>query len=218
MYVFYVQSLWVFTDFCVTCDAVTHVDFCIHISLFSTIFSLFSFLFVLCFAIVSHCPYYSSSHASTKVREGSNYWGPLGYEALKSPESYQSPGPCTASKQERIFKFRKRKDSKIPLFQGQKRWDFVICVCRDTICRQFLGGLEAFRRRLFIYVFTCFFHSVLDADERLHKLNLCRVSAGLKRVGVILVGQTGWAQWRWTRRNASRTSRSGCAWYWKTIL
>lgn len=91
-----------------------------HVFLFSTIF--LCFLFSLSFvAIVSYCPYYSSSHASVKVREGSNYWGPLGYEALTSPKSSQSPDPRTASKQARIFKFRKRKDSKIPLVQGQTR-------------------------------------------------------------------------------------------------
>lgn len=97
----------------------------LHISLFSTIF--LCFLFSLSFvAIVSYCPYYSSSHASVKVREGSNYWGPLGYEALMSPKSSQSPDPRTTSKRACMFKFRKRKDSKIPLYQGQKRWDIVI--------------------------------------------------------------------------------------------
>ncbi|TKS71343.1 Calcium-dependent secretion activator 1 [Collichthys lucidus] len=80
---------------------------------------------------VSYCPYYSSSHASVKVREGSNYWGPLGYEALMSPKSSQSPDPRTSSKRTRIFKFRKRKDSKIPLFQGQKRPDGLSTVKVD---------------------------------------------------------------------------------------
>lgn len=99
----------------------------LHISLFLPFF--LCFLFSLSFvAIVSYCPYYSSSHASIKVREGNNYWGPLGYEALVSPKSDQSPSPGTASKRGSIFKFRKRKDSKIQLFQDPKRWDIVVYV------------------------------------------------------------------------------------------
>uniref|UniRef100_A0A8C3A8F2 Ca2+-dependent activator protein for secretion b n=1 Tax=Cyclopterus lumpus TaxID=8103 RepID=A0A8C3A8F2_CYCLU len=43
----------------------------------------------------------------------------------------QSPDPRTASKQARIFKFRKRKDSKIPLFQGQTRPDGLSTVKVD---------------------------------------------------------------------------------------
>lgn len=152
MFVFYVP-LCIFLQL-----FVWHVMFVIncislHIFLFSIIFFfLLSFLSVLFVAIVSHCPYYPSSHASVKVREGSNYWGPLGYEALKSPKSSQSPDPRSASKRARMFTFRKRKDSKIPLCQGQKRWDFVLyfCVLRGegkknkfhTICCHFLGSLE----------------------------------------------------------------------------
>lgn len=91
-----------------------------YTSLFSTIF--LCFLFSLSFAaIVSYCPYYSSSHAFVKVREGNNYWGPLGYETLTSPKSSQSPHPRTVSKRVRIFQFRKRKDSKMPDIQGQTR-------------------------------------------------------------------------------------------------
>lgn len=37
-----------------------------------------------------------------------------------------------------------------------------------------------------------------------------------KVCGCDFIGQTGWAQWRWTRRSALRTSRRGCVWYWKT--
>lgn len=107
-----------FAAFCVTCSVVNQV----HISTYFFVFYHFCFIFSLSFvAIVSYCPYYSSSHASVKVREGSNYWGPLGYEALMSPKSCQSPDPGTASKRTGVFKFRKRKDSKMPLFQGQKR-------------------------------------------------------------------------------------------------
>lgn len=98
------------------------VSMSLHISLFSSIFFL-CFFFSLCpfVAIVSYYPYYSSSHASVKVREGSNYWGPLGYEALISPKSSQSPDLRAASKRAHMFKFRMRKESKIPLIQGQER-------------------------------------------------------------------------------------------------
>lgn len=106
-----------------TCDVCNQLCYLYTFFLFSVIFfsfllSFFSLSFV---AIVSHCPYYPSSHASVKVREGSNYWGPLGYEALTSPKSSQSPDPGSASKRACMFKFRKRKDSKIPLSPGQKR-------------------------------------------------------------------------------------------------
>lgn len=172
-------------------------------------FFLLSFVSVLFVAIVSHCPYYPSSHASVKVREGSNYWGPLGYEALKSPKSSQSPDPRFASKRARMFTFRKRKDSKIPLCQGQKRWDFVLYLSllrgeeKKLISHNLLSLPREFRASKLMFLFSsCGF-------EKRHKLNVCGVSA-VKRVGVILTGQTGWAQWRWTRRSASRTSRSGC--------
>ncbi|KAA8593402.1 hypothetical protein FQN60_009518 [Etheostoma spectabile] len=78
--------------------------------------------------------HYSFAFCASHVhgnREGSNYWGPLGYEALMSPKSSQSPDPRTASKQARIFTFRKRKDSKIPLCQGQKRPDGLSTVKVD---------------------------------------------------------------------------------------
>lgn len=102
----------------------------LHISTYFLVFYhflCFVFLFSLSFvAIVSYCPYYSSSHASVKVREGISYWGPLGYEVLKSPKSSQSPDPRAASKRACIFKFRKKKESKNPLIQGENRWDMVI--------------------------------------------------------------------------------------------
>ncbi|XP_077948129.1 calcium-dependent secretion activator 1 isoform X12 [Gasterosteus aculeatus] len=78
--------------------------------------------------------HYSFAFCASHVhgnREGSNYWGPLGYEALLSPKTSQSPDPRTASKQARMFKFRKRKDSKIPLFQGDKRPDGLSTVKVD---------------------------------------------------------------------------------------
>lgn len=155
----------------------------LHISLFSTIFLCFLFSLSLV-AIVSYCPYYSSSHASVKVREGSSYWGPLGYEPLMSPKSSQSPDPRTASKRVRIFKFRKRKDSKIPLFQGQKRWDVVICFVSVTqmelkkqISRTHLqsvpGELIAVSQcGIFLLLLLLL---LLESDERLHKFNLCWV-------------------------------------------
>uniref|UniRef100_A0A7N6BYQ6 Ca2+-dependent activator protein for secretion b n=1 Tax=Anabas testudineus TaxID=64144 RepID=A0A7N6BYQ6_ANATE len=61
--------------------------------------------------------HYSFAFCASHVH-GNSYWGPLGYEALMSPKTSQSPGPRTASKRIRIFKFRKRKDSKIPLLCG----------------------------------------------------------------------------------------------------
>ncbi|XP_044205772.1 calcium-dependent secretion activator 1 isoform X3 [Thunnus albacares] len=78
--------------------------------------------------------HYSFAFCASHVhgnREGSNYWGPLGYEALISPKSSQRPDPGTASKRARIFKFRKRKDSKIQLFQGPKRPDGLSTVKVD---------------------------------------------------------------------------------------
>lgn len=203
-----------------SCYVVNQLYISTYISLFSTIFLcfLFSLFFV---AIVSHCPYYSSSHASVKVREGSNYWGPLGYEALTSPNSPQSPDPRTASKRARMFKFRKRKDSKIPLFQGQKRWDIVtyLSVSHNKNTHNLQAVPWELKRFLPVSFFFFFwFLHLSDSDERLRNFNLCRVSTGLKCVGVILTGQTGWAQWKWTRRSALKTSRSGCVWYWKTRL
>lgn len=115
----------------------------LHISLFSTTFFVFFFLFSLSFvAIVSYCPYYSSSHASVKVREGISYWGPLGYEVLKSPKSSQSPDPRAASKRACIFKFRKKKESKNPLIQGENRWDMVIFSMCNT------GGNSRKRKKI----------------------------------------------------------------------
>uniref|UniRef100_A0A8C4HEN2 Ca2+-dependent activator protein for secretion b n=1 Tax=Dicentrarchus labrax TaxID=13489 RepID=A0A8C4HEN2_DICLA len=75
--------------------------------------------------------HYSFAFCASHVHGNSNYWGPLGYEALMCPKSSQSPDPRTASKRTRIFKFRKRKDSKIPLFQGQKRPDGLSTVKVD---------------------------------------------------------------------------------------
>uniref|UniRef100_A0A8D0D4M2 Calcium-dependent secretion activator 1-like n=1 Tax=Sander lucioperca TaxID=283035 RepID=A0A8D0D4M2_SANLU len=75
--------------------------------------------------------HYSFAFCASHVHGNSNYWGPLGYEALMSPKSFQSPDPRTASKQARIFTFRKRKDSKIPLCQGQKRPDGLSTVKVD---------------------------------------------------------------------------------------
>ncbi|XP_069392636.1 calcium-dependent secretion activator 1 isoform X1 [Paralichthys olivaceus] len=78
--------------------------------------------------------HYSFAFCASHVhgnREGSNYWGPLGYETLVSPKSSQSPDPRTASKRVRIFKFRKTKDSKIPLVQGRNRPDGLSTVKVD---------------------------------------------------------------------------------------
>lgn len=48
----------------------------VYFHIFSCVLPFVCFLFSLSFvAIVSYCPYYSSSHASVKVREGSDYWG-----------------------------------------------------------------------------------------------------------------------------------------------
>lgn len=161
--------------------------FCPYIFLCSTIFLCFLFS-LFCVGIVSYCPYYSSSHASVKVREGSNYWGPLGYEALTFPQSSQSPDPRTASKRARLFTFRKRKDSKIPLCQGQQRWDVVFYLCvyqKGTREKQISHNLQSVSLRAqssqpsFIYLFSsCRVH-----DERVHCLSLCRVSAEFKCVG-----------------------------------
>lgn len=94
--------------------------FCLSLEFFY-LFPCFLPFFFSFFAIVSYCPCCSSSHASVKVREGSSYWGPLGYEALKSPKSSQSPAPRSASKPKRMFKFRKRKEPKRPLSPGRPR-------------------------------------------------------------------------------------------------
>ncbi|KAM9759394.1 calcium-dependent secretion activator 1 isoform 4-T4 [Menidia menidia] len=74
--------------------------------------------------------HYSFAFCATHVhgnREGNNYWGPLGYEALISPKSSQSPDPGAASKRARIFNLRKRKES----FQGEKRPDGLSTVTVD---------------------------------------------------------------------------------------
>lgn len=89
-------------------------------------FSLFFFSVFCCHSLLLSILFILP--CSVKVREGSNYWGPLGYEALTSPKSPQSPDPRTASKRVHIFKFRKRTDSKIPLCQRHNRWDLVLCV------------------------------------------------------------------------------------------
>ncbi|XP_061640451.1 calcium-dependent secretion activator 1 isoform X3 [Phyllopteryx taeniolatus] len=61
--------------------------------------------------------HYSFAFCASHVhgnREGRSYWGPMGYEALMSPKSAQMPNPDTGSKRAHlIFKFRKRKDSKV---------------------------------------------------------------------------------------------------------
>ncbi|XP_061731184.1 calcium-dependent secretion activator 1 isoform X11 [Nerophis ophidion] len=61
--------------------------------------------------------HYSFAFCASHVhgnREGHNYWGPLPYEALRSPKSSQRPNADTGSKRANlIFKFRKRKDSKV---------------------------------------------------------------------------------------------------------
>uniref|UniRef100_A0A3P8UGM3 Calcium dependent secretion activator n=1 Tax=Cynoglossus semilaevis TaxID=244447 RepID=A0A3P8UGM3_CYNSE len=78
--------------------------------------------------------HYSFAFCASHVhgnREGTSYWGPLGYEPLVTPLSSQSPDPSASSKRGRIFKFRKRKDSKIPLFQEQKRPDGLSTVKVD---------------------------------------------------------------------------------------
>ncbi|XP_062258905.1 calcium-dependent secretion activator 1 isoform X10 [Platichthys flesus] len=78
--------------------------------------------------------HYSFAFCASHVhgnREGSDYWGPLGYETLVSPKSSPSPDPRTASKRVRTFTFRKTKDSKIPLCQGPKRPDGLSTVKVD---------------------------------------------------------------------------------------
>uniref|UniRef100_I3J8T8 Ca2+-dependent activator protein for secretion b n=1 Tax=Oreochromis niloticus TaxID=8128 RepID=I3J8T8_ORENI len=50
---------------------------------------------------------------------------------LKSPKSSQSPDPRAASKRACIFKFRKKKESKNPLIQGQNRPDGLTTVTVD---------------------------------------------------------------------------------------
>uniref|UniRef100_A0A674NMM3 Ca2+-dependent activator protein for secretion b n=1 Tax=Takifugu rubripes TaxID=31033 RepID=A0A674NMM3_TAKRU len=75
--------------------------------------------------------HYSFAFCASHVHGNSNYWGPLGYEALTSPKSPQSPDPRTASKRVHIFKFKKRMDSKIPLCQRQKRPDGLSTVTVD---------------------------------------------------------------------------------------
>ncbi|XP_061689454.1 calcium-dependent secretion activator 1 isoform X5 [Syngnathoides biaculeatus] len=61
--------------------------------------------------------HYSFAFCASHVhgnREGRSYWGPMGYEALTSPQSSQMANPDTGSKRAHlIFKFRKRKDSKV---------------------------------------------------------------------------------------------------------
>uniref|UniRef100_A0A3P8PHU3 Ca2+-dependent activator protein for secretion b n=1 Tax=Astatotilapia calliptera TaxID=8154 RepID=A0A3P8PHU3_ASTCA len=50
---------------------------------------------------------------------------------LKSPKSSQSPDPRAASKRACIFKFRKKKESKNPLIQGENRPDGLTTVIVD---------------------------------------------------------------------------------------
>lgn len=142
---------------------------------------------------------------SVKVREGSNYWGPLGYETLTSPKSPQSPDPRAASKRVHIFKFRKRTDSKIPLCQRHKRWDFILCVC---VFSKGNSGNTSWSWLIWSS----------ELPGQVH-LSICVIDKfELTYTGVILAGRMGWAQWRWTRRNALKTSKSGCVWFWKTTL
>lgn len=136
---------------------------CLHIFLLSTIFFVFPFFSVLC-CIVSHCPYYSSSHASVKVREGSSYWGPLGYEALVSPQIAQSPDPQAAARRACIFKFKQRKKS----FQSEKRWDW-----REKSSQKAL--LLAFRELVVVYQS---FISLKSDESMLNQWNILRTSAG----------------------------------------
>lgn len=201
-------------SFCISCYVVNQLRISTYFLVFYH-FLCFFFLFSLSFvAIVSYCPYYSSSHASVKVREGISYWGPLGYEVLKSPKSSQSPDPRAASKRACIFKFRKKKESKNPLIQGENRWDMVIfSMCntggnsrkRKKITQSVPWGMKAVNQRFG------------GLDKGLYTLYF-EVAAGLTFVGAIFIGQTGWLQWQWMRRSALKTSRSGCVWYWKTGL
>lgn len=197
--------MYFFAAFCVTCYVCNQLHISIYFLVFYRFFFfLLSFLSVLFVAIVSHCPYYPSSHASVKVREGSNYWGPLGYEALKSPKSSQSPDPRSASKRARMFTFRKRKDSKIPLCQGQKRWDFVLYLCvlrgekkTKLISHNLLSLPRELRASKLMYLFSsCGF-------EKRHKLNVCGVSAVL-------------SVWVWSsqarRAEHSEGGREGALW------
>ncbi|XP_036007277.1 calcium-dependent secretion activator 1 isoform X3 [Fundulus heteroclitus] len=74
--------------------------------------------------------HYSFAFCASHVhgnREGSSYWGPLGYEALESPQSSQSSDPQAAAKRACIFKFRQRKKS----FQNEKRPDGLSTVKVD---------------------------------------------------------------------------------------
>ncbi|XP_038142325.1 calcium-dependent secretion activator 1 isoform X3 [Cyprinodon tularosa] len=74
--------------------------------------------------------HYSFAFCASHVhgnREGSSYWGPLGYEALVSPQSSQSPDPQAAAKRVCIFKLRQRKKS----FQSEKRPDGLSTVKVD---------------------------------------------------------------------------------------
>lgn len=66
-----------------------------------------------------------------------------------------------------------------------------------------------------VFYYLLWLLPLLGSDER---LNHFRVSDGLKCVGVIITGQTGWAQSKWMRRSALRISRRGCVWSWKTRL
>ncbi|KAM4741701.1 calcium-dependent secretion activator 1 isoform 2-T2 [Anableps anableps] len=74
--------------------------------------------------------HYSFAFCASHVhgnREGSSYWGPLGYEAPVSPQSSQSPDPQAAAKRAYIFKLRQRKKS----FQSEKRPDGLSTVKVD---------------------------------------------------------------------------------------
>ncbi|XP_056462453.1 calcium-dependent secretion activator 1-like [Gadus chalcogrammus] len=75
-------------------------------------------------------------HASLKVREVSNNWGPLvvGCEGPQSPkQSSQGPEPGTTTSCAKAskFKFRLRRDSKVPPLQGPKRPDGLSTVKVD---------------------------------------------------------------------------------------
>lgn len=96
-----------------------------------------------------------------------------------------------------------------------------ICTCntngtQETNLIQFAGrSLGADGSQLVRFLFSC---CVAPVVLRWEIEPLQGFSWVKKYVVVILLGRTGWAQWRWMRRSASRTSRSGCVWYWKTRL
>ena len=79
--------------------------------------------------------------------------------------------------------------------------DLFVCVTQTQLKKQISHNLNTVPpgvgwgggggARSFPPVSVYLFLLPSDSDERLHNLNLCRVSAGLKYVGVILIGQTG---------------------------